>query len=68
MNHIHPQSGVRLAITTILAFLLGIPLSTNADITGQWNFTDGLAAEIGQDLIVAHFMQRRQGIGSEERL
>ena len=69
MNHILPQSGVRLAITTILAFLLGIPLSINAEITGQWNFTDGLAAEIGQDL-EWNFDQgeARFGKGSEFKL
>ena len=34
-----------------LSLLLGLsPATARADITGQWNFTDGLSAEIGQDL------------------
>ena len=34
-----------------LSLLLGLsPATARADITGQWNFTEGLSAEIGQDL------------------
>ena len=30
--------------------LIMTPYSSKAEITGQWNFTDGLTAKIGQDL------------------
>ncbi|MED5381219.1 MAG: hypothetical protein VYC47_01510 [Verrucomicrobiota bacterium] len=34
----------------VFAVLIATPRLAKAEITGQWNFTDGLAAEIGQDL------------------
>ena len=36
--------------TCVAVLLLMAQRLAKAEITGQWNFTDGLAADIGQDL------------------
>ena len=46
----------------IFAVLIATPRLTKGEITGQWNFNDGLTAEIGQDL-EWNYEQGEAGLG-----